>query len=189
MRPCSTTFIDHYTFTDQDVLLFDTNIWFFIYGQQKPNESKESKVSIYSNALKHILAANSQIYIDTLIISEFINTYSRRQFQIIQETAKKPYNDFKSFRKSNQFKSISKDISETVKQILKNCRLTKIEFEIDDMLRLLTEYAIGHSDFNDQIIVDICRKNKLKLVTDDGDFKNADISIVTANPSLLTRAY
>jgi hypothetical protein len=78
MRPCSTTFIDHYTFTDQDVLLFDTNI---------------------------------------------------------------------------------------------------------------TEYAIGNSNFNDQIIVDICRKNKLKRVTDDGDFKSADISIVTANQRLLTRAY
>ena len=186
MRPCSTTFIDHYTFTDQDVLLFDTNIWFFIYGPQKP---KDSKVSIYSNALKHILAANSQIYIDTLIISEFINTYSRREFQIIQEIKNKPYTDFKSFRKSKDFTDISKKISETVKQILKNCRLTKIEFELDDMVRLLTEYAIGNSDFNDQIIVDICRKNKLKLVTDDGDFKNADISIVTANQSLLTRAY
>ena len=186
MRPCSTIFIDHYTFTDQDVLLFDTNIWFFIYGPQKP---KDSKVSIYSNALKHILAANSQIYIDTLIISEFINTYSRRQFQIIQEIKNKPYTDFKSFRKSKDFTDISKDISETVKQILKNCRLTKIEFELDDMVRLLTEYAIGNSDFNDQIIVDICRKNKLKRVTDDGDFKSADISIVTANQGLLTRAY
>ena len=48
------------------------------------------------------------------------------------------------------------------------------------------EYALGESDFNDQILIDLCRRQGLKMVTDDGDFKGQDVSVITRNQRLLT---
>ena len=50
---------------------------------------------------------------------------------------------------------------------------------------MVDQYAKGNADFNDQMIVALCKENEFKLVTDDGDFHNQDISIVTANNRLL----
>ncbi|MGH8547812.1 MAG: hypothetical protein ACRERU_04290 [Methylococcales bacterium] len=50
---------------------------------------------------------------------------------------------------------------------------------------MIDEYAAGDSDFNDQVIAELCKKRGLKLVTDDGDFGRYEISIVTANRRLL----
>ena len=51
--------------------------------------------------------------------------------------------------------------------------------------QLIDEYAVGGSDFNDQILVALCRDKGLKLVTDDSDFNEQGICVVTANRQLL----
>ncbi len=50
---------------------------------------------------------------------------------------------------------------------------------------VIAEYAVGDSDFNDQIIATLCKRKGLKLVTDDGDFGGHGIPVVTANRKLL----
>lgn len=49
----------------------------------------------------------------------------------------------------------------------------------------MDEYEDGGSDFNDQIIRELCRSKGLKLITDDGDFKSQGIAVLTANQRLL----
>jgi len=64
--------ITGYTFSASDELLLDTNVWLLIYA---PHSLDDSRVAVYSQALADILAAKSRIYIDVLIVSEFINRY------------------------------------------------------------------------------------------------------------------
>ena len=50
---------------------------------------------------------------------------------------------------------------------------------------LLDAYSTGDSDFNDQVIAELCKVKGLTLITHDGDFKGQGISILTANRYLL----
>lgn len=167
-----------YNFSPEDQLLLDTNIWMLVYGPQKPGDAR---VATYSQALANILAANSRIYIDVLIISEFLNTYARLKWNVLG----KPLGDFKQFRKSANFKPIAREIAADLKRVLKHCSRIENDFAALDIEGLVDEYAAGDADFNDQVLADLCRKRGLTLVTDDGDFGGRGVTLVTANRRLL----
>ena len=106
--------VSNYDFKPEDKLLLDTNIWLFVYG---PPQSDHKKVRIYSQALKDILTAQSYIYIDVLIISEFINRYARMKRKILALGDSR----FKDFRKSLGFKQVAQAIAADLKCMLKLC--------------------------------------------------------------------
>jgi len=170
--------VTDYVFQPEDQLFLDANIWLFVYGPQKPGDSK---AATYSQALAEILAAQCRIYIDVLIVSEFINTYSRLQWYVMD----KPCGTFKRFRKSPDFKPIAQDIAADVGRVLKHCTRIESGFEASNLEELIAEYSAGDSDFNDQVITALCKRKGLKLVTDDGDFHGQGIPVVTANRRLL----
>jgi predicted nucleic acid-binding protein len=172
--------ISVYDFKSSDALLLDANIWLFLYGPQKP---KDRKVTAYSNALRKIFAAKSCIYIDVLIVSEFINAYARIKWNILRDSSKT--RNFKRFRRSSAFKPIAQDIAADLKFVLKHCTRIESGFESLAIDTLIDEYAAGDSDFNDQILTALCKKKGLKMVTDDCDFKGQGIPIITANKRLL----
>jgi len=70
--------IEEYTFAAADKLLFDANIWLYIYGPQ--GNPADQRTRVYSAALAKILAARSRIVLDVLILSEFINRYARLRY-------------------------------------------------------------------------------------------------------------
>jgi len=173
--------ITDYDFTSSDALLLDANVWLFVYGPQKP---RDSRVDVYSQALAKILAAQSRIYIDVLIVSEFINTYARLRWNFWKAQSASS-NDFKKFRKSGNFNPVAQDIAADVKRVLKHCARVENGFESLAIDTLIDEYAAGDFDFNDQILASLCKKDGLKLVTDDSDFKSQGIPVITANERLL----
>ena len=156
--------VESYDFTSEDKLFLDTNIWLFIYGPQDP---ASTKMYTYSSAFHHILKAQSRIYIDALVISEFINAYARQQWH------------------SPHFKPVAQEIADNTKRVLNHCSRLESRFETLDVDGLMNEYAEGGADFNDQVIRELCNSRSLKLVTDDGDFSGQGISIITANRRLL----
>jgi predicted nucleic acid-binding protein len=170
--------ITSYDFKPSDELLLDTNIWLLVYGPQKPGDKR---VAVYSQALAKILAAKSRIYIDVLIVSEFINAYARSKWRLAAPHIK----EFKTFRKSPDFKPIAQDIAADIKLVLQHCTRLESGFESLTIDNLMNEYAAGDSDFNDQILTILCKRKGLKMVTDDGDFKGQGIPVVTANNRLL----
>lgn len=168
--------VEDYTFESSDQLLLDTNIWLLLYGPTPNNP----RVSIYSQAFKKILEAKCQIFIDPLIVSEFINRYARIQQRVIA-----PTKQFKDFRNSNEFKEVACSIADDTSRVLDYCIQIDSGFETIDMNNLLQEYREGKSDFNDQIVTALCNNKSLILLTDDGDFKDQNLEILTANPKLL----
>ena len=171
--------IANYDFKPSDELLLDTNIWLFVFGPQKPGDTR---VDVYSEAFARILAARSRIYIDVLIVSEFINSYARLKHQLLEPSTK----EFKKFRKGVNFKPVAQDIAADIKRVLQHCKRLEDGFESIAIDTLIDEYAGGDSDFNDQILTTLCKRKGLKLVTDDGDFKGQGIPVVSANRRLLT---
>ena len=169
--------ISSYNFAQTDVLLIDANIWLYIHC---PQARRDDITPNYSNALAKILKAKCSIFLDVLILSEFINSYSRIKYKL-----QRGQSDFKSYRQSPFFKLVAKEIADAVRRILKHCECIESGFTSIDMKSLLTDYESKCPDFNDQILAELCRSRSFKLVTHDGDFKDFDITILTANKSML----
>ncbi|MBM4046892.1 MAG: PIN domain-containing protein [Planctomycetes bacterium] len=169
--------ISNYVFKSTDKLLLDTNVWLFIHGPSKP---ADKRTAVYSGAYRRMLAAKSTLCIDVLIASEFVNAYARLRHKLLS-----PRIDFKQFRKSAAFKPIASAIAADLERVLRHCVRMESGFDKLDINAILNEYGKGDSDFNDQVLVDLCKRNDLKLVTHDGDFRGLGITVVTANRHLL----
>lgn len=173
--------INTYAFKDSDRLLLDTNVWMFVHGPTAPGDRR---VAIYSSALARILAAKATIHIDVLIVSEFVNRYARLRHSILQSTAG-VFPDFKQFRSGAGFKLVAQDIADAIRRVLKDCTRAESGFASVDIGSLIDEYEKGESDFNDQMLAELCKSQGWTLVTDDGDFKGSGLDLVTANKKLL----
>ena len=173
--------IDTYKFAETETLFVDTNIWLYIYAPQAPGDRRTRE---YSNALARILAAKSRIFIDALILSEFINRYARLTFNLRKNSGL--VIDFKEYRKSSDFKLVAKDIEISVRRVLKHCQRMESGFSTCDIERLLVKFSEGESDFNDQLMVELCKDKGFKLITHDQDFKDCGLTVLTANSRLLT---
>ncbi|HBT97288.1 MAG TPA: hypothetical protein DEB25_06500 [Desulfobulbaceae bacterium] len=124
--------------------------------------------------------AGCRIFIDVVVVSEFINAYARSQWN----ASGKPGN-FKQFRNSPAFQPIAGDIADAVRLILKHCQRLESGFASLDMNTVLDDYAAGNTDFNDKIIAALCQEKGFKLVTDDSDFAGQALPILTANRRML----
>jgi predicted nucleic acid-binding protein len=175
--------ISTYLFNPEDELLLDTNIWLRLYGPAA--KSGDPRTTVYSKALGEMLAANCQIYIDVLILSEYINRYVRLRHNLLK--ARPGINpNFKQFRRSVEFKAIASDVAGDVRQILKHCDRLESNFAALDITGLVKEFEKGDSDFNDQVLAELCKSRNLTLVTHDGDFKDLGLNLLTANQNLLS---
>jgi len=170
--------IESYKFKPDEGFLVDTNVWIYINGAPYLGNPE---TEVYSKALAKILDANSKIFIDVLIVSEFINTLARIKWKLSEHC----YSNFKDFRKSGAFKPIASGIAADTRRTIKLCSKLDIAFSTFCFDDLLDEYAQGDADFNDQVIVELCKNMKLKLITHDGDFKGKEVSLLTANRRLL----
>jgi len=171
-----------YRFRETDRLLFDANIWLFLYSPQYgPNDNR---VRIYSAALKRVLAASSPIFIDALVLSEFINTWARFTYNKLPAPAKPK--DFKAYRNSLAFKPVAKAISDACRRILRHATRIDSEFSSLDIDAALSGYEAGKLDFNDYVLAELCNTKGLALVTHDADLKGQTLNILTENTRLLT---
>ena len=89
---------------------------------------------------------------------------------------------------SAAFKPIAQDVAADVRRVLQHCERVESGFDTLDIVALVEEYEKGDSDFNDQVLAELCRRKELIIVTDDGDFADAGLMIVTVNRRLLARA-
>ncbi len=168
-----------YDFPSEKGYFFDTNIWLYIYG---PIGWPDQKSAVYSRVLREIRDSNGTIYINCMIISEFINAFSRIEFK--QQTT---YSRFKEFRNSLSFRPVAEDIASNVKKILRNTLTCDPELKVIDLPEIMSFFEQGKYDFNDLVFAEICRDKGLVFVTHDKDFSELGVEILTANEKLLRR--
>jgi len=170
--------IRSHTFTGSDSLFLDANVWLSVYG---PQVSQRPASQAYSKAWRDIRMAGSNVYIDFLVLSEFINRFAR----IVMGQSAAGEKNFKRFRQSPRFGDVAKEIALNVKSILQRSNPLGITFDHVDMDALLLEFEAGQSDFNDEVFAAFCKEKGFTLVTHDGDFRGKGIPILTANQHLL----
>jgi len=169
-------------FHETDRLLFDANVWLFLYSPQYgPNDSR---VHIYSAALKKVLAAHSHIFVDSLVFSEFINAWARFMYNKLPASIKPK--DFKTYRNSPAFRPVAKGIADACRRILGFATRVDSEFASLNIDAVLSGYEAGKADFNDHVLAELCNRKQLMLVTDDADLKGLTLNILTENRRLLS---
>ena len=173
--------VDQYNYSGKEALLFDTNVWLLIFGPQY--SVNDPRTARYSLGFKKILAAKACIFIDALILSEFINRWAR--YACNNVPAGQKLQNYKAFRKSLLFQTVAQDIAATTRKIMNFCNRTDSGFGTLDMDSLLNDFETGKKDFNDQVLEQLCARRGLKLVTDDSDFKPVNLTLFTANAKLL----
>ncbi len=169
--------IKKYNLSLENTFFFDTNVWLYVYG---PIAYQDWKSEIYSSVLKKMHDLGCPIYTNSMVISEFINSFARMEFK--QQST---FMGFKDFRNSSEFLSTAEEIAYNVKKIL------NITFRCDsdladlDLINLVNNFETGSYDFNDLIFTEICKNRGMILVTHDGDFKSSGLEVLTANRKLL----
>lgn len=177
--PVNVHSIEDYDFPAGKGYFFDTNIWLYIYG---PMGWPDEKTNIYSRALKGIRDSKGTIYINCMIISEFINTFSRIEFKQQSE-----FSRYKEFRSSLKYRAIAQDISFNVKKIFRSTLACDPELHVIGFPEVMDLFEQGKYDFNDLIFAQICRAKNLIFVTHDKDFRELGVELLTANKKLLNK--
>jgi len=175
--------VTQYPYSQNDRLFLDANIWLLLYGPQY--NPGDPRVIAYSAAIKSILAAKCQVFIDVLILSEFINRWTRFAYNVLPEMAHPT--TFKDFRKSQAFVRVAQETAVACRKVMAGCVPLESGFETLDAAKLVSDYETAQFDFNDQVLASLCETRQLKLVTDDADFSDQNLTILTANRRLLGR--
>ncbi|MDQ1251047.1 MAG: hypothetical protein QG646_116 [Euryarchaeota archaeon] len=178
--PVNVHSIESYDFFTGKGYFFDTNIWLYIYG---PISWPDHRSDVYSRALKRIRDSKGTIYINCMIISEFINTFSRIEFKQQSE-----FSRYKEFRNSLRYRAIAQDIAYNVKKILKNTLVCDPELQTINFPEVMDLFEQGKYDFNDLLFAQICRAKGLVFVTHDKDFSELRVEILTANEKLVSKS-
>ena len=172
--------VDSYRFHKSDAFLLDANVWLSIYH---PQVSSRPRGPVYSRALREMRRAGSTLFVDVLVLSEFINRYARLEHGVAVRRGAP--SDFKRFRRTRGYRGVATAVADAVRRLLASCGRARTPFESLDLGAVLATYETQAADFNDLILAQLCKDNGLKLVTHDADFAGAGVTILTANQRLL----
>jgi len=161
-------------------IFFDTNILIYLFWPTNKSFEKQ-----YSKIFSELLKQKNNLFVDFIVISEIVNRTIRieyvnyiREYGISKNDLK-----FKEFRDSETGKNILEDIFTIVNaKILKSFNIATKEFTKNDIKNFL---EVNLLDFSDKGIESICKDNNYILLTNDSDFINSEIEVLTINKKLL----
>ncbi|HQO09325.1 MAG TPA: hypothetical protein PLK90_07705 [Clostridiales bacterium] len=160
-------------------IFFDANIIIYLFWPT----GKEVYETIYATVFKKLMDNGNNIMIDLTVMSEVFN----RSFTTEYEKYKEKHKNYKLEKKAYRDSQAGQDTIEEIYSLFKNTILTRFEFvgklfTKDDLAKLM---IIDQMDFSDKVILEICKENNFILLTNDIDFRSADIDILTANNKLV----
>lgn len=162
-------------FVDSNILIY----WNWATG----SEQKERE---YSSVYQKLMEQKNRLFADFFVISEVVNRMIKEQYRTKIETEKRDNPNFslsyKKYRDSDDGQQILKEIYTIIKNQIEYLNIIEKSFSEEDIINFLN---VDNLDFNDKGIVKICQENKFVLLTDDHDYKNSDIDILTCNKKIL----
>ncbi len=169
-----------YNFQAGESILIDANVWLYL----APPAAQPSPrwASAYSGTFARLLRAKARPLVDCLILSEYLNRYVRIEYD---GSWKGGYPRFKDFRQSADGAGVLRAAVAEVEQILKAASARDTPLPNMDLPSVLAVVQNGTIDFNDGLLIENCRINGGKLLTNDGDMTIGGIDVLTANSALL----
>lgn len=160
-------------------VLFDTNIWIYIYGNDPRPET-----TIYSEFYDSVIKSGNTIVINEQVISEFFNRVCKMEFEALFGRSK--LGQFKSLRKTSaEFREKVEAVKDICLDILRDCTYQQSKLDQDCLVTNLNDVINGKLDLTDAALVSECTTGGYILVSHDADFADSDIKFATANKRVL----
>ncbi|MDR0802319.1 type II toxin-antitoxin system VapC family toxin [Fluviicola sp.] len=158
---------DRNVFIDANVLIY----LFWPTGQHRYEES-------YAKVFRLLLKQGNRLFVDFLVVSEVVNRIIRIENVKVASTLK-----FKDFRESEVGQSALKDIYTILKEnVLNRFEVTGKAFNKMEIEGLLIPDTL---DIVDKAIAIFCKESNFVLLTNDKDFRNTGLDILTGNSHIL----
>lgn len=162
-----------YRVDSKDRVFVDTNILIFLFSPSYVKTNTD-QVERYSMVFSILIQKKCALYVNSHVISEFINRCLRIDFENNFNINKDKH--YKSdYRGSMEYEKTIKIVLKQLKKILKSINHINDDFESFDISQAYE--STRENDFNDLIIADTVKRNNLKLLSDDKDFRNIGINI------------
>ncbi|WP_220457222.1 PIN domain-containing protein [Moheibacter lacus] len=155
-------------------IFIDANVIIYLFW---PTGQHNFEMS-YAKVFKNFLVQKNKLFVDIFIISEIINRILRIEHQKISSTQ-----NFKDFRNSEVGKNALNDIHIILKDNI--LKVIDIASKGYSQKEIESFFNIEDIDFVDKATTLLCKENDMVLLTNDGDFKNSAIEIISGNPKLV----
>lgn len=160
-------------------VFFDANIILYIYW----TTGQRSWMSQYSTLFNRLLKQGNKMYINFSVISEVVNRAIRIEHEKHQKSQSKAIR-YKDYRNSNAGVEALEDIYTILESdVLKHFEVVSDAY---DKLDIESFLVVDNLDFGDKAIEKTCSDRGMVLLTNDVDFKNSKLDILSANSKLLT---
>jgi predicted nucleic acid-binding protein len=169
-----------YIFQPGESIMVDANVWRYLLPPAAQPVSRWA--SAYSRAYGNMLSAKATPVVDALILSEYLNRYLRIEYSAFWA---RTYRDFKSFRQSADAANTLGNAVAELEQIARVATVCDTPLADIDLTALFGQIQSGTIDFNDGLLVENCRRNGWKLLTNDSDMTMGGIEVLTTNTRLL----
>ncbi len=169
----SIDFSSAYKINKNDNVFLDTNILIFLFSPDFVS-SNEYQVDTYSKIFEMLVEKQNNMYINSLVVSEFLNRCLRIDFDKNFQDDNKSKHYKNDYRGSSEYKQT---LNILLKLLHKMLNVFKIQQLDDDFSKFETISEFEKSDeldFNDLVISRTVLNQNLKLLSDDKDFDNYD---------------
>lgn len=159
---------------NKDNILIDTNILIFVlYPTNQPHKHTQ-----YIRVISTLQHQQCQMFINSLVVSEFINKLLRDDFYKLKEQNPSIEQFKRDYRNTQNY---SDTLRFAITELDKFCKIYNIAHINDDFdkVNITSLYVNGYEfDFNDLVIAESVRSNGFKLLTDDRDFQNLNVDLI-----------
>jgi len=169
-----------YAFSAGEQILVDANIWLYLCPPAA--QPRPSWAVSYTNAFSRLLKAKAVPMVDALALSEFLNRYVRIEYDA---SWKGTYPKFKAFRQSSDSAQVLSAAVAEINLILQAATSCDSLLAATNISDVLSAVEAGTIDLNDGLLIENCRINGWKLMTNDADIKVGGIEVLTAHKGLL----
>lgn len=164
-------------------VFFDANVLIYIFWPTV-GSNPDSPASRYSSILGALLTNGFKLYLNSVVVSEVVNRILRIEYEKYKVAHDVSNLAFKDYRDSADGMQVQQDIFDMFNNRIFNLFSIKEKCLTKDMVKSFL--TIDSLDFNDKIIVDVCKSNGFVLLTHDRDFVSENVDIISANGSYFT---
>jgi len=168
--------LEDYTKIRERDIFVDANVLIYLFWPTGSHFFERS----YAHLFRNLLRQGNKLFVDIFIISEVINRVIRTEHK-----KNNPASEYKEFRKSSIGRRALNDVYIIIKNyVLNHFQVIGKNFNCMEISSFL---IVDELDFVDKVIMSVCKENNLVLLTNDADFKNSDLDIISGNPKIFDK--
>jgi predicted nucleic acid-binding protein len=173
--------------------LFDANIWLAILDTNFSKSYMPPYEALFEDIITHKTVKSAKVVMPSLLLSEILNRYMNdifyKEFCKLNpvSTGMTKHEHYKHvYRTSPVYSQDLAMACSGIRTFSANNGLSFLSDNLDNFtFKQLTKNIPVFLDINDHLYAQIAKAQGLIIVTNDGDFRVEDVTVVTGNPALL----